>query len=76
MKVSYRRELDRNFLVIRQEEFEDQYQVGMIVKNKIPGFLECSLSSAPHTAVPPKARKAPSPKSACAPEEGADSAWK
>lgn len=44
MKVSYWRELDRNFLVIRQEEFEDQYQVGMIVKNKIPGFLECSLS--------------------------------
>lgn len=44
MKISYRRELDRNFLVIRQEEFRDQYQVGMVVKNKIPGFLECSLS--------------------------------
>ena len=44
MKTSYKRELDHNWLVLEQEEYQENYQVGMLLKNKIPGFLECRLS--------------------------------
>ena len=44
IKVSYKRELDHNYLILEQEVFQDNYQVGMLVKNKIPGLLECSLN--------------------------------
>lgn len=43
MKTIYKRELDHNYLILEQEEFQDHYQVGMLVRNKIPGLLECSL---------------------------------
>lgn len=44
MKTSYKRELDHNWLVLEREEYQENYQVGMLLKNKIPGFLECRLS--------------------------------
>ena len=44
MYVAYRRELDHNYLVLGQEEYRANYQVGMLLKNKIPGFLECRMS--------------------------------
>ncbi len=44
MKVAYRRELEHNYLVLKQEKYLESYQVGMILKNKIPGFLECKMS--------------------------------
>lgn len=44
MNVTYKRELDHNYLVLDQEEFQENYQVGMLVKNRIPGLLECRVS--------------------------------
>ena len=44
MKTSYKRELDHNWLVLEQEEYQENYQVGMLLKNKVPGFLECRMS--------------------------------
>lgn len=44
MNVTYKRELDHNYLVLEQEVYEESYQVGMLIKNKIPGFLECRMS--------------------------------
>lgn len=44
MRIVYKRELDHNYLILEQEEFWDHYQVGMLISNKIPGLLECSLS--------------------------------
>lgn len=50
MEAIYKRELDHNYLVLEQEKFEDHYQVGMMLRNKIPGLLECSLSRMDETA--------------------------
>lgn len=44
MRTIYKRELDHNYLILGQEKFEDHYQVEMLIKNKIPGLLECTLS--------------------------------
>ena len=44
MKVSYKRELDHNYLVLEEEEYQENYQAGMLLKNRIPGFLECRMS--------------------------------
>ena len=44
MNVSYKRELNHNYLVLEQEEYQENYQTGMLLKNKIPGFLECRMS--------------------------------
>ncbi len=44
MKTRYKRELDRNYLILEQEEAENNYQVNMLVNNRIPGLLECRLS--------------------------------
>lgn len=44
MEISYRRELEHNYLVLEQEHYEENYQTEMIIKNKIPGLLECRLS--------------------------------
>lgn len=41
MEVSYKRELEQNYLILRQEEPKNDYQVEMLVKNHIPGILEC-----------------------------------
>lgn len=43
METSYKRELDRNYLILWQEEFRDCYQLEMLVKNQIPGLLACRL---------------------------------
>lgn len=51
MKTIYKRELDHNYLILEQKEFQDHYQVGMLVRNRIPGLLECSLSRMDETAV-------------------------
>ena len=40
MEVSYRRELDHNYLVLEEKEFQENYQVNMLLKNLIPGSLE------------------------------------
>lgn len=50
MEAIYKRELDHNYLILEQEKFEDHYQVGMMLRNKIPGLLECSLSRMDKTA--------------------------
>lgn len=50
MLKSYKRELDHNYLVLVQEEFQDSYQVGMLVKNRLPGFLECRISQVDRSA--------------------------
>lgn len=44
MEISYRRELEHNYLILEQENYEENYQTEMITKNKIPGLLECRLS--------------------------------
>ena len=44
MKVAYKRELDHNYLVLEEEEYQENYQAGMLLKNQIPGFLECRMS--------------------------------
>lgn len=44
MEVSYKRSADQNYLVLEEDNFQDWYQVGMITRNKIPGFLSCYLS--------------------------------
>jgi hypothetical protein len=44
MDVAYKREWDKNYLVIEQEEFQESYQVEMLLRNSIPGFLPCRLS--------------------------------
>ena len=44
MKVSYKRELDHNYLVLEEEEYQENYQAGMLLKNRILGFLECRMS--------------------------------
>ncbi len=50
MKTVYKREIDRNYLILEQEEFQDYYQVGMLVRNCISGLLKCSLSRMDKTA--------------------------
>lgn len=44
MKISYKRELDHNYLILEQKDFQNNYQAGMLVKNRIAGLLECTLS--------------------------------
>lgn len=44
MKISYKRELDHNYLILEQKDFQNNYQAGMLVKNRITGLLECTLS--------------------------------
>lgn len=44
MEITYRRELDHNYLVLEKENYLENYQVGMLLKNRIPGFLECRMS--------------------------------
>ncbi len=44
MEVSYRRELDHNYLVLEEKEFQSNYQIQMFLKNRIPGFLECRMT--------------------------------
>ena len=44
MEVSYRRELDHNYLVLEEKEYQENYQVQMLLKNRIPGFLECRMT--------------------------------
>ena len=43
MKTSYKRDMDHNYLVIDGGKSFDDYQIGMLTKNKIPGLLECSI---------------------------------
>lgn len=43
MEISYKRELDQNYLILWQEEFRECYQVEMLVRNQIPGLLSCRL---------------------------------
>lgn len=43
MEISYKRELDQNYLILWEEKFRDCYQVEMLVKNQIPGLLSCRL---------------------------------
>lgn len=50
MEITYRRELDHNYLVLEQENYRENYQVGMLLKNRIPGFLECRMSRLDETA--------------------------
>ena len=50
MEITYRRELDHNYLVLEQENYRENYQVGMLLKNRIPGFLECRMSRLDDTA--------------------------
>lgn len=50
MRTVYKREFDHNYLILEQEEFRDYYQVGMLVRNQIPGLLKCSLSRVDKTA--------------------------
>ena len=42
MNVAYRRELDHNYLVLEQEEYQESYQVGMLLKNKVKWFTSFS----------------------------------
>lgn len=44
MDVKYKRELNHNYLVLEREGYEENYQVGMLLKNRIPGLLECRMS--------------------------------
>ena len=44
MEVSYKRKLDHNYLVLDEKEFRENYQVEMLLKNRIPGFLECRMT--------------------------------
>jgi len=44
MEVSYKRELDHNYLICSKERFQDSYQVGMLLHNQIPGLLECRMN--------------------------------
>lgn len=44
MRTTYKRELERNYLILEQENFQNSYQIGMLVKNQIPGLLKCRLS--------------------------------
>ena len=44
MEISYRRELDHNYLVLGEKEYQENYQVQMLLKNRIPGFLECRMT--------------------------------
>lgn len=44
MKVSYRRELDRNYMILEQENFQDFFEVQMLIGNRIPGLLECKVN--------------------------------
>ncbi len=50
MEVSYRRELDHNYLVLEEKEFQENYQINMLLKNRIPGFLECRMTRVDRTA--------------------------
>lgn len=44
MRARYKRELDRNYLILEQEDAKSNYQVDMLVRNRIPGLLECRLN--------------------------------
>ena len=43
MEISYKRELDQNYLVLWQDAFQECYQTEMLIRNRIPGLLECRL---------------------------------
>ena len=44
MKARYKRELNHNYLILEEETYEETYQVKMLTRNRIPGFLECRVS--------------------------------
>ncbi len=44
MEVAYKRELDHNYLVLWQEEGQENYQLDMVTGNRIPGLLSCKAS--------------------------------
>lgn len=44
MRAVYKRELEHNYLVLEQEKYEPNYQVGMLIRNRIPGLLPCAVS--------------------------------
>ncbi len=50
MEISYRRELDHNYLVLEERDFQENYQINMLLKNRIPGFLECRMTRVDRTA--------------------------
>lgn len=41
MKIGYRREINHNYIEIKQEEDYFEYQVEMITRNRISGLLNC-----------------------------------
>jgi len=43
MEISYKRDLGHNYLIIRQEEVQEDYQLEMLAGTRIPGLLECRL---------------------------------
>lgn len=51
MRISYKRELDHNYLILEQEDFQSSYQIEMLTRNRIPGLLECRLSLVDQNAV-------------------------
>ncbi len=38
MKVAYKRELDHNYLVLEEEEYQENYQAGMLLKIRFLDF--------------------------------------
>ena len=38
MKTSYKRELDHNYLILEQEELQNNYQAGMLIKTEFRAF--------------------------------------
>ncbi len=44
MEISYKRELNQNYLILEQKEFSSEYQTEMLVRNHIPGLLNCRIS--------------------------------
>lgn len=43
MEITYKRELGQNYLIVRQEEAKEDYQLEMLSANRIPGILDCRL---------------------------------
>ena len=43
MEITYKRELGQNYLVLWQEEEQEDYQLEMLSRNRIPGLLGCRL---------------------------------
>lgn len=44
MKSRYKRELNHNYLILEEDGYQETYQEKMLVRNQIPGFLECRVS--------------------------------